>query len=316
MKAIINTQFERFGIPTNDQFSSGTLLLNKPVLVHIVEKLVELRVTEIVLVSNDASKELQDKFFTGEDYGVNISFLTIDQGAFMQTIQELNQNCDVLYVDSRFYPQINHTHIKSLKAYSKITKLQEHNNQISSWLFFPKLAIEDKTMPIGFEVSDLIDFIESYIQIESIFLVENHIDVFESSFKILKTKSLPILGKELNEGQVVGPLCIISDQSTLLNHLVIGESCKISSKSTINNCIIQDNVIISSGCNLENVIIDANTFIGPDISIQNAYISGDSIYYPLTKTFLQLSDETMLNRLNVTSNFKEMFFNFFSSLSA
>ncbi|MCJ8346091.1 hypothetical protein MJH12_11165, partial [bacterium] len=170
----------------------------------------------------------------------------------------------------------------------------------------PKITIQTGTIPDQFMVEDLLPFVHDHYTLEPLFHLLSSLDLFDSNFKTLKRKSIPILGKYVSSQLTIGALCIINKQVQFSNHVLIGESCKISNNTILDNCILENNVIIGSNCHLQNVIIESNTYIGNHMDIKNAFIKGNLIYYPYSQQALQVDDQSMLSPMD-SFNLKNLF---------
>ncbi|MCJ8346950.1 hypothetical protein MJH12_15520, partial [bacterium] len=129
MEAVINSNFSGFSIPQSNHCTSGNMLLNKPIITHVIEKLLELKVSKVTILTNSHLEELKSVFLSGENYGISIDILLCSKAMIMKVVQGSNQKSDTLYIDDKFCPQLTFSHLQAIRYQNTMCKINSNSKK-------------------------------------------------------------------------------------------------------------------------------------------------------------------------------------------
>jgi len=84
---------------------------------------------------------------------------------------------------------------------------------------------------------------------------------------------LPIQGRPLGDGLIVGPNTVIDETATIVPPVAIGRNCKVKRGARIGPyAVIGDNTFIEEQANVERSIVWDSSYIGPNVGVHSAIV--------------------------------------------
>jgi len=268
-------------------------IVNKPHLEFFIDFCSTLQISEIRIVSNTATNELNSYFKDGKKWGVEISYnIARPEDSLKRVVLKNFSFCreeDTLIISDYFFLEYD------------VNSMKEMSGEIIDYLKTTKnkyLQILEKGASIKDIEEDNLFIDNKYLSVKKLSSVT---DYFDLSMDILENKCchyvLPGYSSEPRTYlgmNVTYPKSVNIDSPVMIgNNVRIGEMGEIGK-----NSIIGDNVIIGSLTNISNSIIYSESFVGSDLEINNKIIYHNKLISGKTGDVIIMDDDYLLSGIN------------------
>ena len=268
-------------------------IVNKPLLEYFIDFCSTLQISEIRIVSNNATNELSDYFKDGKKWGVEISYnIAKPEDSLKRVVLKNYSFCkgeDVLIFSDYFFLEYD------------INAVKESKNEIIHYLRTAKsryIQILAKDSSVK-EIDEATPFTDN--QYLSFNRLSSVTDYFNLSMDILSNKCCHYVlpGYSSEPRTYLGMNVSYPKSVTIDSPVMIGNSVRIGEMVGIGkNSIIGDNIIIGSLSNISNSIIYSDSFVGSDLEIDNKIIYHNKLISGKTGHVIIMDDDYLISGIN------------------
>ncbi len=285
MKALITSggKGTRLRPLTHTQNKHLIPIANKPILHYAIETVIDAGISEIGIVTNADSSEVQDAIGNGSQWGINISYIPQEAPLGLAHVVKISEDFidkdpfifylgDNMVVGGvkRFVEEFEHDHVNCFLTLSKVKDPERfgvpeiRNNRI--------VAVEEKPkVP------------KSQFAVAGIYIYDHHIFEAVNNIKPSKRGELEISdahqylidhGYQIGYSEITGwwkdtgkPIDLLEANRLVLEHLTPRIDGEVDKQSYITG-----NVIIENGAKVKNSHIRGPVIIGSNTIVENSYI--------------------------------------------
>ncbi len=296
MKCLIYTRIE--GLLWSEDYFHKTnpyllKIVNKPHLEYFIDFCSTLQISEIRIVSNNATNEISDYFKDGKKWGVDIGYnIARPEDSLKRVVLKNFSFCkddDVLIISDYFFLEYDINAILEVKA-----EITDHLKTNKS----KYLQILEKGKSVK-DIEETKDFIDNpYLAINKL---SNITDYFNLSMDILSSKCCHYVlpGYSSEPRTYLGMNLSYPKSVTIDAPVMIGNNVRIGEMVGIGkNSIIGDNIIIGELTNISNSIIYSDSFVGSDLEIDNKIIYHNKLISGKTGQVIIMDDDYLISAIN------------------
>lgn len=268
-------------------------IVNKPLLEYFIDFCSTLQISEIRIVSNSATNDLNDYFKDGKKWGVDISYnIAKPEDSLKKVIMKNFSFCkehDLLIISDYLFLEYDIVTVKD-KRDDIIDSLKVNRCKY--------VQILDKDSSIK-EIEETNEILHSnYIAIKNLNSVT---DYFQLSMDILNNRCCHYVlpGYSSEPRTYLGMNLSYPKSVSIASPVMIGNNVRIGEMVGIgHNSIIGDNIIIGSLSNISNSIIYSDSFVGSDLEIDNKIIYHNKLISGKTGHVIIMDDDYLISGIN------------------
>lgn len=298
-------------------------IVNKPIIFHIIECLVQLGIEQYEIVLNYLPHLIEDKVGDGTRWGVKIRYHLAKDAlypfkAISPTIQQWDEE-HILWGQGDCLPAFTKELIKENRDNSE-TSLFYHNNEWSGWGIVPLSFL--KSIPINeSERAFLTQEVRSQmIKLRPFLSAKNLPQLKKSNLRLLRFKKSPVLfpssSRMVEPGIWISRGVSMHPSVKIVPPVFIGEYCQIKEKSQIGPyAVIENNCIIDNGSLIERSLILSHSFVGESLEIKNSIVDRNLLINLSFETVLRIRDDFILGEIS-TPKVGNSLINFLEKITA
>lgn len=279
MRAVIDATGYRLELGPFLYFKPTSLLpiAGKPIVFHIIEYLIQKKITQFDLILNYLPQKIEKALGDGERWGASITYhLVRDPNLPFQTIRSISHHFEkqcVLFGSADSLPEIPQEVLleePSLFLYP--------DKKWSGWGIFPALLLEE--LPKNLTEEDLPHILKDHMKSKKVqpFLSVQTIKEWKESNASFITKkpelsSFPTTARHVQPGVWISRGVSLHPTAKIIPPVFIGEFCQIKKNTTIGpETVIENCCIIDEGSSIETSLVCKNSYIGEGLSIKNSVV--------------------------------------------
>ncbi len=267
-------------------------ICNKPLLEYLIDFVILNGCTEVRLILDEPSAEIERYFGSGSRLGIEVSFSNSKPSDSIDTLLEKNskfcQDEHLLILDGFFF--IHYDKEQDYRNWQEISYTGRMSNCPTGTVLFVKNSAEMKNISsVLTEVEFALSALES---IEDIFQITMQVLAAEQNHYVLP-------GYSADKGIILGRNVEIGKDVTVNSPVIIGNNVRLLGEAVIGPCaVIENNVIIDSGSQIEESCVFEGSYLGRDLSVHSKIISGKTIYDGLSGESLNITDAFLLSEIH------------------
>lgn len=297
-------------------------IVNKPVVEHIIELLVQHNIKDIVLVLEHMPYETEQYFKNGERWGVNLSY-SIEQKnkGLKSTLERIGTNFTepflCIYDNSITNLNLSDFVKFSNKSKADLTVLKRHDQDDVDYNSYPfimtpnMLSLLINSKGLTNNITRLLiskpetEFISNvYDTTYNIGIISSLDDYLKINREILNGKfnGIIIPGKQQEPGIWIGRHTRIDEQAKLTPPVIVGNYCNIGAGTEIiNGTIIGNNVLVEKNSFMDKSIIFSDSYIGSQTEIKESIVVKKYLINVPRKISSFVTDDFIIGNLAKTS---------------
>jgi len=299
-------------------------VVNKPIVSHTIELLVQNNIKEIILILKHMPYETELYFGNGERWGANISYsLENDFESIAKTLRHISTklNDTIIVCSSNTITNMNISDLlkshKNNNADFTLVQSLENNDQTSlnkiiysKRTDFSPFILSEKAITTILDTERCENLDQNILELKVnglkvnpckltcyIKQIDSVSDYWDVNNSILNDdiKGLILPGWEREKGIWIGRNTKLNSNLVLSPPIIIGDNCVIGKNVELNkNCIIGDNVIIDDNSIIENSIVMSGTYVGQHTELKNSLARKNNLFNLTRKVNTFINDDFIL----------------------
>ncbi|MBF0408475.1 MAG: NDP-sugar synthase [Candidatus Riflebacteria bacterium] len=321
-------------------------LIDKPVIQHIIEGLVELNVKEFDFLLYHFPEKIEAFLGDGKRWGCTFRYHLVKnpESAFHKLLNIWNSTDELTLVGNTseipdfriLFDILISNPIKAIEPKTTIFFRNHQDNLLNSvkqwtnWGIFDRELVNKFLFPANSSIDDstvasaekrLLELYQegylSGIDIDSIPLCSLKDFASESKSVLAKHHSFISLSRPENDpGIWISRNVTIHPAANLVPPLFIGENSQIASRTTIGpNVVVGANCFLDENSNISNSLVFTGTYIGEGLELKNSIVYHRTLINLEIGTTLTVTDDFLLAPL-IENPFKKWVYHLFGRISA
>lgn len=293
-------------------------LVDRPFLQHIVETLVDARVTEFDFVLSHKPHEIEHLLGTGVRWGSTFRFhlvrnpnqpfkalraISVYSRQDAQTpIFLVNAQC---LIQAGFGEVIDPTQTAELVLMYDSLSPSQPDRQWTGWAVVSSQIIDQ--IPPTAQLSDVeallrkqITTPDQVIQVEKALWVESCTDLFDANVQVLQKQfsGLLIQGREVEPGIWISRNVSLHPTAKLIAPVFIGENCRIEPGVALGpNVVIGKDCVLSEGSLIANSLVLPGSFVGEALELNESIVDRNRLINYAVGVSVPVSDDFVLGKM-------------------
>lgn len=285
--------------PLADQLPSPLFrLVGRPMIVHVLESLVQRGVTKVDLVLHHLPELIEETLGDGKRWGVEITYhLARDAATAYSLLPSIARTwgCGkVLLGQADTLPDLGEDEISEGWVAGPDGEWSgwafEHSERISAYpRDLSRKLLEQRLKETGVEVRS-----------QRLLSVQTFADIKRSNLELLNSFGerwrLPASVKEVEPGIWLSSRSFIDPGCELRAPVLIGEGSQIKEGAIVGpGCVVEDHCVIDQGSVVRDSIVLANTYVGEALDIKNSLLGYNHLIHLSLDTAVPVHDEFILS---------------------
>jgi NDP-sugar pyrophosphorylase family protein len=285
---------------------------NKPIVGHIIETLVQQKVTNLDIVLCHLPQNIEEYIGEGSRWGVHITY---------HIVKDINKPFEVLnpiikgWEDKTFLigsgdylPQFNLEQLEKIHSDTHMPVfIFASSHEWSGWGLVPTKLFEKIHNDITYEAlpdqlrSDQYRVVWSHAYISS----QTYNDILKSNEKVITNKGdrylLPTTARQTAQDVWVSYGCDIHPSARLMPPVFIGDHCQIKSDAQIGpQAYIGKNCVIDAKSTITRSVINEYSYVGEGLDVRNCIVDKHLLINLELDVYTVINDEVILGTLPST----------------
>lgn len=277
-------------------------IVNKPIIVHIIERLKKQKITECHLILHHLPKAIEDLLGDGDRWGVQLFYYLARslEDPFSSVIPfiERFEEEPLLIATADLLPEYDD---KALLEASRV-----HSR---TFLFFPEKVWTGWAV---IHANDLQNFSSLFFTEQSqsghhfpahhFLSVRNFIDWEKSNQKIIEHKEynsyFPTTAKQVYPGVWISHAAFVDPSTKVVPPVFIGENCYIKGQCQIGpDAVIENDTMIDNNTLIKKSLITQHSYVGEGLEVQNSIVDRNQIANLILHTNVVVTNDFILSAL-------------------
>jgi hypothetical protein len=278
-------------------------ILNKPLLEYYIDFCVINNITDIRVVINNSSRNLEEYFEDGTQWGVKLSYnLAKPEDSLKKVLLKNSSFCkdEKLFIIQGY--QFLHYH-KDKKQYNLLQADEDVKiGDAENGLFL----LNGKDSILKSKLAEIEECENPEVGITQLNGIKKY---FALSINLLKehNQEYVLPGYNNDKDEFIGKNVICANFKELKKPIMIGDNVQIKQRANVGpNVILGNNVIIDNGTKVEQSIIYDLSYIGSDLEIIDKIIYKKRLIDPFSGEFTQIVDNFLVS--DIQENLVQRFF--------
>ncbi len=303
--AILLTQFgENLGDANSPMPLALMPLLDKPMLLRVMEQLARLHIKQVQVVLGDSPQAIKNALGNGERWGCQIEYhYSHPRESLHQLFRRLHVNSSTMYllVNAQQLPthaalascpNINATARGCAPCWKQYRELRWSGWAWLSGAWLLELHHSATIQALAYQIRRSTSIIK--YSVEKPLSVGTAADFHTSTLQLLENASEPLH---------IGRGCKIHPRARIIEPVFIGAHVQIGAGASIGpNAIICAGSSIDSNANIEAAIVLPETYVGQNTELNNVVVHGQQLINIALNTRIDIFDSQLLADLHSSNN--------------
>lgn len=266
-------------------------VVNKPLLEYFLDLASILKVTELRMVSDHSTRDLEQTFGDGAGWGIKLSYALAKPGDSLESVYRKNQSfCkdqDMLIFNGFFFVHYDRRELEQTVKSKQSFCLGDVKKRL--------ICLRQDSLPC--DIKPLEPDKLSCLRVSELNSV---MDYYQLNMDILKNwnKFYVLPGYSNQKDTFLGLNLIYPNSSELIPPIMIGNNCSFNKFTIIGpNSIIGDNVMVDENTVVKESIILDNTFIGAELDIDKKIVCKSHLIDAFTGEMIVVNDRILVSQM-------------------
>ncbi|MCD4795898.1 MAG: hypothetical protein K8R49_01825 [Candidatus Cloacimonetes bacterium] len=288
-------------------------ILNKPLLEYYIDFCVLNKISEIRVVKSSTSKEMENYFRDGMQWGLDISYNLARPGDSLSKIILKNssfcKDSDLLIIHGLCF--LNFKKDNNINFFAKQDENRKVHSANSAVYFFKKTK-----NPADIDLIKIIEDANAEFSITLLNGIKSYYDLSTDIF-MNRPDDYFLPGYNNEPGVYIGRNVIYNPNSvTLKKPIMIGDNVQIRDNTLIGpNSVLGNNIIIDSSSTIIKSIIYEQSYIGSDLEVNEKIVFKNHLINPFTGDSIEIVDKFFVSSIEkniISRSVRKMAHGFFA----